>query len=239
MKWLYSVVFAGFILGQSSGAVAGHVEAAIEEKLTSLEVESGIKTPPEKTSFNVFGDFLLWKTSLDGVAWSTTAELVPGIAGGDVFDDYKTRTVHFDYDPAFQIGAGVGLPYDHWDIAVRWLRSYSTGRDHAHGVKLPVIGNRVILDSIGMIQGIFNPLFAQTATAKCRVHLNLVDLVVARTFLWSKYFSFRPFAGIRGVWLNMDWDIDFNMPIQPNFAFDQTFTDLDVDNRYHAGGLVG
>lgn len=236
MKWLY---YLGLILVPASYAIAHNFGTSIEEKINRLEIESGLKAPPEKTSFNVFGDFLLWKASLDGVAWATTAKIVPSIGGGDIFDDFKTRTVHFDYSPAFQIGAGVGLPYDHWDVSTRWLRAFSTGKDHAHGVAAAGINDRVILDSIGLIQGLLMPLFAQTAKAKCHVHLNMVDLVIGRTFVWSKYFSFRPFAGIRGAWLKLDWDINFDMPTQANIQLNRSFTDVDIDNHFYAGGFVG
>ena len=47
---------------------------------------------------------------------------------------------------------------------------------------------------------------------------------LGRTFLWSQYFSFRPFAGIRGASLKLDWDISFTAPVQPAAAFPQSFT---------------
>jgi hypothetical protein len=233
MKWLFLICFSLFY--PLNAAI--HKLESLEEKLTTLEIESGIKPRPEKTSFNIFGDFLYWKASLDGVAYATTAVIVPSIAGGTVSDDFKARTVHFDYSPAFQIGAGVGLPYDHWDIAVHWLRSYSTGRDKAHGALTEAVGNRVIFESIGLIQEALS--LPNKASAHCRVHLNVVDLVLGRTFLWSKYFSFRPFAGIRGTWLKLNWNIAFTAPVQPTAAFPQSSTDAKINNHFNAGGLVG
>ena len=233
MKWLFLICFSLF---HPLNAVVQHLKS-LEEKLSTLEIESGVKQRPEKTSFNIFGDFLYWKASLDGVAYATTAKIVPSIAGGTVTDDFKTRTVHFNYSPAFHIGAGVGLPYDHWDIAVQWLRSYSTGRDEARGALTETVGNRVIFESIGLVQEALS--FPNKAKAHCHVHLNVVDLVLGRTFLWSKYFSFRPFAGIRGAWLKLDWDISFTAPVQPAAAFPQSFTFADIKNHFNAGGLVG
>lgn len=234
MKWFYPVVLVCFSLFHSLHA---DLEIGFEEKLNKLEIENGIKSRPETTSFNVFGDFLYWKASLDGVAWATTAEVVPGVGGGTVFDKYKTRTVHFDYSPAFQVGVGIGLPYDHWDLSVCWLRTHSTGKDRASGELTVAIGNRLILDTIGLLQGLLTP--PNEATAHSRVHLDVVDFVLGRTFFWSRYFTFRPFAGVRGVWLNLDWDIAFTMPIQPDSAETQSYTFADIDNRFNAAGLVG
>ncbi len=235
MRWLCCVVFLSIGLQ----ATIRQDEEAIEDKIHRLEIESGIELPPERTSFNIFGDFIYWKTSLDGVAWATTAEVVNVVNGGESFDDFKTRMVHFDYSPAFQIGAGVGLPYDHWDVATRWLRTFSTGRDHARGVSLPGVGDRVIFDSNGLVVGLITPPFPDRAKAKCHVHLDVVDLVLGRTFLWSRFFSFRPFAGVRGAWLRLKWDISFTMPIRAGFPAAQSFTTEEIHNQFNAGGFVG
>lgn len=229
MKWSYCVIF--FLCASL------YATSSIEEKLNRLEIESGIKPPPNQTSVNAFGNFLYWKASLDGVAWATTAKVVARPSGGDTLDDFKTRMVHFDYSPAFQVGIGVGLPYDQWDVSVQWLRTDSTGRDHARGDLTIDVGNKIILDEIGLIQGLLTP--PNRASAHCRVHLHIIDLVLGRTFFWSKYFVFRPFAGVRGAWLKLDWDLSFTMPIQSHAPLDQTYTFADINNRFNAAGLIG
>ena len=223
MNWLYLVAFVSVVPFCSLFAAEDEHPTSIEGRIRKFEEENGLKSPPEKTSLDLFGDFLYWKASLDDVAWATTAKVVPNPTGGTTFDHFKTRTTHFEYDPGFQIGAGVGLPFDHWDIQARWLRFHSTGRDVAHG------GNRQILGNDGLLVAL--PSIPSKATADCAVHLDVVDLAMGRTFLWSTYFSFRPFAGIRGAWLKLDWDISFKLPTNS--------TDLDIDNRFDAVGLSG
>jgi hypothetical protein len=216
----------------------GHQKvSSIEGKLKRLEEELGIKTTPPTTTFNIFGDFLYWKASLDGVAYATTAVEVLNADGTEGFDRFKTRMAHFEYDPGFSIGAGIGLPYDRWDIEARWLRFYTTGRDQAHGSLADAIGNRVILDSIGMLENLLSP--PSKATADCQIHLNLVDLLLGRTFLWSNYFEFKPFAGLRGAWVDIDWDIAFTRPIITPSLIDQSYAFLDVDNDFNAIGFLG
>ena len=211
--------------------------SSLEEKVKKLEEELGVKRPPPRTSFNFFGDFLYWKASLDGVAYATTAVVVTNADGSQGFDRFKTRTVHFAYDPGFSIGVGVGLPYDQWDVGVRWLRMHTKGKDEAHGSLAETDGNRVILDSVGMLEALLSP--PSKATADCRIHLNLVDVFFGRTFLWSHYFAFRPYAGIRTVWIDIDWDIAFKSPITIPSPRDQSNAFLDVDNDYDAVGFLG
>lgn len=218
--------------------IKGHQEvSSVEGKVKRLEQELGIKTSPPTTTFNLFGDFLYWKASLDGVGYATTAVEVLNTDGTVGLDRFKTRIVHFEYDPGFLIGAGIGLPYDQWDIGVRWLRFYTTGRDKAHGSLIAAVGNRIILDSIGMLENLLSP--PSKATAECKIHLNLIDLVLGRTFLWSHYFEFKPFAGLRAAWVDLDWDIAFTMPIIVPSIVDQSYAFLDIDNDFNAVGFLG
>jgi hypothetical protein len=235
MNWLYLVAFASIVPFYSMHAAEIEKEAeyvsskvkqyasSIEERITKYEEELGIKQPPQKTHFILFGEFLYWKASLDGVAWATTGVVVPNPAGGTTFNHFKTRAAHFEYSPGFHVGAGVALPYDQWDVEVMWLRSYSTGRDLAHGRDKQILGNDGLLVPLSSVPS--------RASAECQVHLDIVDLGLGRIFLWSTYFSIRPFAGVRATWLKLDWDISFKGP--------SGSTHLDIDNHFDAVGLVG
>lgn len=237
MKWIFLAAALGLSAMNLLFSEEPKQITSFEEKLKRLEEDSGIDIRKETTTFFFSGEFIYWKTALDGVAYATTAKLVEDPAGGLVFNKFKTRTVHFDYDPAFQIGMGIGLPHDHWDISLRWLRSFTSGSDTAHGALTLEPGNRVILDSVGLIEILDVP--PSRAHAKCSVHLDLADAVLGRTFLWSRYFTFRPYAGVRGAWLRLDWDISFKMPISIPSSVEQNYTKLDVDNDYSGYGFVG
>ena len=238
MKW----IFLAAVLGVCQMTLLFSEEpkrlTTFEEKLKRLEEDSGIEVRKEKTTFYFSGEFIYWKTSLDGVAYATTAKLVDDPSGvGLILNKFKTRSVHFDYDPAFQIALGIGLPHDYWDISLRWLRSFTTGRDTAHGALTIAPGNRLILDSIGLIEALPTP--PNKAQARCDVHLNLADAVIGRTFLWSRYFTFRPYAGVRGAWVKLDWDISFKMPFSIPSPVVQSSTKLDVDNDFIGCGFIG
>lgn len=234
MKSIYLVTAVFIFLRSMLSAAEFAVVTSFEDRLSRLEKESGIAPQPETTTVFFFGEFLYWKTSLDGVAYATTAKLETLPSLGVVLNDFKTRTVHFDYTPAFRVGFGVGLPHDHWDITALWMRSFTTGRDTAHG---DLFGPKIIVDLIGLIEPLATPI--NEAKAKCHVHFDIVDLVLGRTFVWSDYFWFRPFGGVRGAWLRIDWDIDFLAPIVIPGSLSQGFTFFDVKNHYNAGGFVG
>lgn len=237
MKWTFLI--ATFCVSQMNPLFSKEPKkiSSFEEKLKRLEEDSGIDIRKEKTTIQFSGEFIYWKTSLDGVAYATTAKLVEDPSGDLILNKFKTRTVHFDYDPAFRVGLGIGLPHDYWDISLSWLRSFTKGRDTAHGEQTLDPGNRLILDSIGLIEGLDTP--PSKAKAQCDVHLDLVDAVLGRTFLWSRFFTFRPYAGLRGAWVRLDWDISFTRPISIPSPLDQSYTKVDVENDFTGCGFVG
>jgi hypothetical protein len=242
MKWFCSIAFFFFLAAQPLFAVFDEVTqlkekeqreiTSMEEKMKRLEGELGIKTPPQKTTYTLFGNFIYCKASLDGVAYATTAVGVVNADGSAGLNRFKTRSVHFAYDPGFSVGIGMGVPYDNWDISLRWLRFYTTGKDKAHAT-----GHRMILDEIGMLESLLSP--PSKATADCRIHLNVVDLILGKTFFWSHFFEFRPYAGLRGGWVDIDWEIAFTMPITIPSPVDQSFAFLDVDNDFNGIGFLG
>ncbi len=240
MKWIFllpTICVCPLVADESTASEGQKEKTVLEDRIQRLEQDVGLEVAPKKTTVFLSGQFIYWKTSLDGVAYATTAEVVSVPGGGTINDEFKTRTVHFDYDPAFQIGVGLGLPHDFWDLSLAWLHSNTKGHDTAHGTLSATPGNRVILDQIGLIEQLDSP--PSIAKADCKVHLDIVDAVLGRTFLWSRYFIFRPFAGLRGAWLSLDWDISYKMPIRIPSPTVQSYTKFDVDNDYSAYGFVG
>ncbi len=237
MRWIYLLGVFCAMPWQSLLCKETTPLGSFEDRLERLERDSGIDLRKEKTTVFFFGDFIYWKTSLDGVAYATTAEVELDPLGDLVFNQVKAKTVAFDYAPAFQIGLGVGLPHDHWDISARWLRSFSKGTDTAHGDLTVASGNKVIFDSVGLIEGLVSP--PSRVQAGCRVRLDLGEIALGRTFLWSRYFWFKLYGGLRGAWVRMDWDISYQIPIVIPSAAAQTYTDFFVENDYTGGGFVG
>ena len=167
MKWIFLAV----VLGVSQMALFSEEPkkfSTLKEKWKKLEEDTGIDVRKEKTTYYFSGEFIYWKTSLDGVAYATTAKLVEDPSGaGLVLNKFKTRSVHFDYDPAFQIALGIGLPHDYWDLSVRWQRSFTKGKDTAHREQGIVPGNRLILDSVGLIEGLAVPPNKGKSQVRC------------------------------------------------------------------------
>ncbi len=234
-----SIVFF-FILCTFKGF--SNEEKSIEERIQYLEEKRGFDFKKRKYRGIVEGELLYWKADVDGVAYATTSitEEARG-AIGTVGNNVKTRTPHFSYDPGFRLGLGVQSPYDLFDFVLVWTRFYTKGHDSAEGSLVPAIpniGDKLIFDGIGLIKNMIS--IPNSASAECRIRANLLDLQLARGIEVSRHFFMRPYFGIRGVWSDVDWDINVKRSFIIPGIFDQDSTELKVRNNFQAvGGLVG
>ena len=222
--------------------VAAYEEKAVTDRIELLEEQRGYQFKKRKFQGVAEGELLYWKASVDGAAYATTA--VVKEAGGAAFDleaSRKTRTPHFDYDPGFRLGLGLQSPYDLFDLDLVWTRFYTEGHDSAHGTFIsfnPAPGDKVIVDSIGLIMPLLST--PDSASAKCKIKTNVVDIQLARGIEVSRHFFMRPFFGVRAVDLSMNWRISMERDFQFPSLIDQSETTLKVKNDFRAaGGLIG
>lgn len=222
--------------------VAAYEEKAVTDRIALLEEQRGYQFKKRKFQGIAEGELLYWKASVDGVAYATTAVVrEAGGAGFNLQTSGKTRTPHFDYDPGFRLGLGLQSPYDLFDLDLVWTRFYTEGRDRAQGTFVPINaepGDKVIVDSIGLVVPLLS--IPDSASAKCGIKTNVVDVQLARGIEVSRHFFMRPFFGLRAVDLVMNWRISLERDFQFPSTIVQDDTTLKVKNDFRAaGGLIG
>jgi hypothetical protein len=198
---------------------------SIAERIRKVEEQRGEYPKSQKACHGIFGaELLYWRGSVDGVAYATISKPVKGKS-----TNIRTLSPHFDYDPGFRLFAGIQSPFDLFDLVFVWTRFTTQGHDSTHG--------KVILDDIGLIKELDTT--PTRAKVKCRLNGNLLDMQLGRGIALSKYFFFRPYFGLRGVWIGADWRISAARPLFPQ-AFAQDSTQLKVDNDFDGiGGNFG
>lgn len=217
------------------------IEKSIEERIQLIEEQRGYHFKKRHYHTIVCGEALYWKADVDGVAYAVTFKQEQNSLLDAFFTHYKTRTPHFSYDPGFRVGVGIQSPLDLFDVVSVWTRFHTTGEDKARGalvVSSPAVGDKLILDDIGLIQALTS--VPNRASATCEIQSDLIDVQLARGIKVSDYFFMRPYFGVRGVWLDVDWRIKLSRPFLPGSAYDQDTTEMKIKNTFHAaGGLIG
>lgn len=101
------------------------------------------------------------------------------------------KTVNFEFESGFRVGAGVHMPYDGWDVYVNYTRYVPDQTSHAEGSVFPLL------------------LYSATsnvddAHAHWEIDFQSVDLQVGRVYYIAKTLCLRPYFGIKGAWIDQE-----------------------------------
>lgn len=177
----------------------------------SMTVLTSARNCPVDEGFFFTADFLWWKANDDAMNWALTVTQTVGTSS----DFGVTHYLEPDWKPAFRAGLGWNTSYDGWDLYANWtwynnstsetITAATVNGDDEIGIRGPWIANG------GNITGI------NAANYRWRLRHNMFDLELGRKFFVSRKLSMRPFAGVRGGWINRR--VIINYLAQPNVSF--------------------
>jgi len=120
-----------------------------------------------------------------------------------VLSSFEDRLIpnDFKFHPGFQVGFGLNLPYDNWDIFFNYTWLYftdtkSVGSSNAGNVYLPNWGE----DDFGPIN---------RAKEKWKLRYNIFDMEIAKNFYLGTKLTMRPYFGLRGGWFSQFLSIKY------------------------------
>lgn len=223
---------------------------------------------PGNCGFFVTADALWWKAIEEDLpyAYVQTEPLLFEI-GSDFITEELTRAtgylakIDYNWRAGFRVGFGWNIPYDGWDTLINWTWYRNTSISSVHeDVFFPttgLLGGRPQTGVVPIIQlpTIANTLLTDSARARWTLLLNMFDWEMARAFFVSEGFSLRPFAGVRGGWIDRKLNIhyglspvppgDFNSLIFPNdLSFKNNYwgigprAGIDIDWRFPRGFMI-
>lgn len=157
----------------------------------------------------VSAEFLYQYGRLNGLEYATKGEVV--LENDVLFPNNVVQVgkgverVKGSWDPGLRLSLGIDTSHDDWDVSTNWTYIYNRADDS--------ISVAPFNDDFTTV--LTNPLGTKTLTnwwdrdadapatslkAVWRLQFNQIDTQVGRYFCASKYFSVRPFAGVRGAW---------------------------------------
>ncbi len=175
-------------------------------------------------------DFIYWYASQDGLNYAAGGVLNNyfGPSNNDYCQSSRAG-IKGKMAPGFKVAAGLDLDYDGWDTLARytWLRVNSR---HNHGDCYcgpcsPCDSNSGTTSAgVGpyypMLQGNYNTLGTDEASAYSdilatgargywKLHFNVIDWEIGRSFFISPKLVLRPHMGLKGTWQKQCHDIDY------------------------------
>ncbi len=181
------------------------------QQISSQETPSFLSSSrpyaPKGSQLFILGDWIYWKTSENGLSYALDNPTF------DISDDTLMGSGHavhpsFDWHSGLRLGIGYNTPHDGWDVRFLWTwyedqakNSLSSSREESPTV-LPIFIHPNVYNA--------NSIAAcNSADADLFLHLNMLDLALGKQCLVSKSLSLKPSIGLRTVWLNQNYTINY------------------------------
>lgn len=172
---------------------------------------SSIAVPPsnlKQKSFTMFGDFLYWRADEDGLSYGQTLRNQ---------DYFKGKDPHFRWSPGFRFGIGSQMgSSDQWDVSAVWT-SFNT---HARG-SVDTHTTDPDLDDNFIFVPRWNPEIlgasAARGSADWKLRYHTIDVALGRNYFISRKLSVHPQMGLRGAWINQDYDAKYLAQFSTSF----------------------
>ena len=143
-----------------------------------------------------FGDVLYWQATAP-VDWTMNTNR----SSTDQFVAFETLDYHFT--PGFRVGVGAGQEND-WGVKFSYTRFYTETEDSVAGYVTPVfLGNRMATSLVPKRH------YFDDGTIQSTIDYNVLDLDFGKSFCPFESLQLRPVLGLRGAWINQDFDADF------------------------------
>lgn len=152
--------------------------------------------PHRAPAFEVFADFLYWRAT-EPVDWVLDTNRQPT----NQFVAYET--IDFDLAPGFR--AGIELD-ETWGTRLYYTRFHTTTEDSASGNLTPAfLGGKLALSDAPAS----TPPYFDEGRVQAVIDYNVLDCDFGRRFHPLPSLQLRPVLGIRGAWINQQFDSEF------------------------------
>jgi hypothetical protein len=114
------------------------------------------------------------------------------------------QNLGFDFEPGFKVALGMNFDHDNWDSRVEytWFRGNTsssvtaTAPDEIHPLLASPSSDTFLL-----------------ASERWKLHMDLLDWELGRSYFVGKKLTFRPFIALRGAWIRQNVDVNYETPV--------------------------
>lgn len=190
-----------FFSGKESFAVANSQTTSSKSSTETFQSSKPPLFDPHSLSEScrvwIEGEGLFWQANEGSLDYGTESKSTATIKGG------KVKQPHFDWDWGFRLGIGYKVPNDKWDLFLHYTYLQGEARGDSSAVAIfPVWASGFHFSGPGSF-------YATSAKAHWEMILNLLDLEWGRNCLAGKWLSFRPFIGIRSLFIDQNYHVSY------------------------------
>lgn len=224
-----AVLTAASIFGQNSKCAPSQKSFDQGHDMIQSQMMAGYNASSRtevRGSWDVYatGAFTYWQPMQDNMELGIVSNQT-GLSTSDVNGDLVNA--HFGYKPGFQVALGMNFDHDQWDSLVQytWFRGTSStttslnGTDNPDTVLFPSRASPVTEASQSYYSG----------TQSWKLHMDILDWQLARSYYVGTKLSFRPFFAARAAWIRQGLSAAYTDP-----SPESTVASINVSDKSHS-----
>lgn len=174
----------------------------------------------------ITADFIWWTAHQDGMGYAFTnfgnGSATPSPTSTGSIGRGSVRHVADDWSPGFKVGIGLNLGHDGWDLMAEytWLHtSNSSNTKNADPETSRLFPTWVIANEAMNTFNENTRAAITSAFANWCLHFNVINLELARNHYISQYLTLRPHVGLKGAWINQDYNVKYFSDVSESTSF--------------------
>lgn len=188
---------------------------------TDLTYETSNTLPPQTitpqtgphmsrwSNWMVEASALVWQAEMEGLEFAQAGVSTSGAVG-----EGHVGHLSSNFKPGFRAGVGLNFRHDGWETLIdyTWFQNLSS-----NGQMGP--SNPSLVNTISTVNSPGGSIYSlSSASAHWKVQLNTLDWELARSFYLSRYFTLRPFTGLKAAWIYQHYNVDYLLSTNPSFS---------------------
>ena len=145
--------------------------------------------------------FLYWGCAEKGLDYAVSSS-------GSLPTEMRVEQFHFEWNPAFRLFLGFGLPRDEWELGVSYSFFFKNTTGRLYEQALSVWTSPVAFSGNNL------SMLWQYTKAKWKIFSNFFDLFLSEKFCNSTALSLETSFGLRGAFFNQDYDLFYKNETQ-------------------------
>lgn len=154
--------------------------------------------------------FTYWQALQDNMEYAIVSDETATAFDGTV------QNLGFDFEPGFKVALGMNFDHDNWDTRVEytWFRGNTSSSTTATADQL-----------IYPMSTFPDNATYSASSERWKLHMDLLDWELGRSYYVGKKLTFRPFLALRGAWIRQNIDVDYHSEAL------EISTDVSVDKK--------
>jgi hypothetical protein len=156
--------------------------------------------------FYVSGSYIYWHPKENGLEIAREVNIPILDLPTETLTNHTFVHMDFDYHSGFKVGTGGNFERDNWCLDFEYTRLYIT--DH-RSKTLTRTSESLATHYFVPFWNVEKPSKVYYARGRWKLHFNVLDGVLGRSYYVGTKLSFKPYVGLRAGWINQKYRVNY------------------------------